>query len=472
MKLFNFNIFIALLLTVSVNNLWAGNGAISGRIYDDKFPDISISNVTISILYISSYESLTSVKSQHDGTFFVNVPEGSYIVYASPDESSNYIPGFFENVYYIGFAKIVSVSTGQVKTVEMGLSIGGQVSGMVIEDVSPYAPISNLTVICYDYYTDEFVSMAWTNSDGSYYLDLPVGEYRIYAQSSDNSMYISKYYDDTFDSFYAAKINVSAGQTLKNIDFGLTIGGIITGSVLDYLDLSAIAFIRIEAYDMNGDLQGYTTSLDDGTYFLHVPEGQYKLRAYDSNDRIYVTVFYERTFDFINAEIIYVEKGYGIGEYNFILLKGIKIEGIVTTSNQVPIKNVIVWALAVSGNHQHWAKTLSDGSYTLILPEASYWFYAECSNFLTQYYPYEKDLVNATRVNVNQDLNGIDFRLETETDDTFSLGDLLTMLQLLSGFSMNQHSISVNYFDQNKNNHVDMADALHVLIKLGAGPGH
>jgi hypothetical protein len=458
--------FIALLLTASTNILWAGTGTISGKIYDDVSFNISISNVNISILNISTHEPLTTVRNQQDGTYTVKIPEGTYIVYAIPEETSLYVPKYFGGVYYIGFAKRISVSSGQDVTVNIGLSTGGQISGVVYEDVYPYATISSLTVICYDYYTDEFVSLAWTNTMGAYQIDLPVGDYKIFAQAQNNSIYISEYYEDTFDSFYAKKTNISAGQTLKNIDFGLAIGGVISGSVLDFEELTAIAFMRIEAYDMNGVLQGYTTSLDDGTYFLHVPEGSYKLRAYDTENRNYVTVFYERTFDFRNAVIIDVEKGYGTGNKNFILLKGIKVVGIVTGVNQAPLVNVIVWALATSGNNQHWAKTLSDGSYEIILPEASYLFYAECSDFLPQYYQYATDPEDATIVNVDHNLSGIDFQLGIENEDQYQLKDLVTMLQLLSGVMINQQAISVSYFDQNMNNHVDMADVLHIMLNF------
>jgi len=347
----------------------------------------------------------------------------------------------------------------------------GAITGVVYEDFYPYAAISNLIVVCYNFYSGDYIAMGKTQSNGTFLIDVPSGDYKIYAQPGNESMYIPEYYKDTFDSFYAKKVNVSSGQTVAKINFGLTIGGIIEGSVLHLSDRTPISFMRIEAYDEMGDLQGYTTSLDDGRYYLHVPEGQYKLRAYDTRSRNYVTVFYDETneqviiinnFDGINAYIIPVEKGYGTGYYNFFILEGIKVEGIVTGIDQSPVPNAIVWALATSGNHQHWTKTLFDGSYEIIVPEDSYRFYTDCSNYLPQYYQNSDNDVNAKIVTVDHYINDIDFQLELENNIKYNLLDVITLLKLLASFSINE-TLSISYYDQNNNNHLEMTDVLQLM---------
>ena len=366
--------------------------------------------------------------------------------------------------YFILFSMITNVAVH---------ANNGAISGVVYEDVYPYKSISSLFVVCYNFYSGKYVAMGVTQEDGTYHIELPSGEYTVYAQPEDESVYIPEFYENTFDSFYAKKVTVSAGHTVVNIDFGLTIGGVISGNVLHATEETPISFVRIEAYDEVGDLQGYTRSLDDGRYFLHVPEGKYKLRAFETENRNYVTVFYKETpnafgtFDFREADTIEVEKGYGTGYFNFFLLQGIKVEGIVTGINHAPVPNVIVWAWATSGNYQLWAKTLSDGSFEISVPEASYWFYAESSTYLSQYYQHAYDVVNATIVTVNQHMDGINFQLETENSIKYKLEDVITMLQLLSGFSIDQ-TLSISYYDQNSNNHVDMVDVLqtmHILKK-------
>jgi len=339
----------------------------------------------------------------------------------------------------------------------------GTISGMVYDATNPQYSFQDLIIVCYDYYTENYVAMGRTQFDGSYRIDLPAGDYKVYAQPEKESAFIPEYFNDTFDSFYAQKVSVFSGQLVKNINFGLAIGGIISGSVLNYSDNSIIVFMRIEAYDMNGDLKGYTTSLDDGRYYLHVPEGLYKIRAYDTTDRNYVTVFYKGTFNFANAEIIEVKKGYGSSYYNFYILEGIKVEGIITGINQAPVQNVTVWALATTGRHQHWAQTLSDGTYEMIVPEGSYWFYSESSNYLSQYYQHAHEVVNATIVMVDRNISGIDFQLVTEIKKELTLKDVVVMLQVLSGFSNHQ---SGNEYDQNGNNLLDMMDVLQILTEL------
>jgi hypothetical protein len=350
----------------------------------------------------------------------------------------------------------------------------GAITGLVFEDVYPYAPISNLFVVCYNFYSGEYVAMQSTQSNGTFYIDLPSGDYKVYAQPGNESMYIPEYYENTFDSFYAKKVNVSAGQTVTQINFGLTIGGIIEGSVLHVSDRTPISFMRIEAYDEMGDLLGYTTSLDNGRYYLHVPQGKYKLRAYDTRGRNYVTVFYDEdfinneqvviinNFDGINAYIVKVNKGYGTGYYNFFILEGIKVEGIVTGIDQSPVPNAIVWALATSGKNQLWTKTFSDGRYEIIVPEDSYWFYAECSNYFPQYYQKAYQPVDAIIVSVDHFIGDIDFQLDAENNIKYKLLDLITLLKFFTNFSINE-TLPISYYDQNNNSQLDMADMLKIL---------
>jgi len=354
----------------------------------------------------------------------------------------------------------------------------GTISGVVYEDVSPYASIPNLSIICYDFYLGDYVAMDSTLSDGSYHITLTSGEYKVYAQPENESMYIPEYFKDTFDSYYAKKVNVTSGQSVTNINFALSIGGIIEGHVLRDSDETPISFMRIEAYDYEkGNLQGYTTSLDNGQYFLHVPEGRYKLRAYDTRGRNYVTVFYDEVyynneiyvisdnFDGINAHMVDVENMTITGYYNFFINEGIKVEGIVTGINQAPLPNIVVWALATNGKHRLWEKTLSDGTYEIIVPEASYWFYADSSNYMSQYYQNVTDIANAAIITVDQHIDGIDFNLKLENDIKYSLVDVISMLQLLSNISIN-HFLSINDYDQNNNKQLDIVDILQIMDTL------
>ena len=352
----------------------------------------------------------------------------------------------------------------------------GTITGIVYEDVYPYEPISSLYIVCYDFYSGEYVVMGSTQADGSYLINLPSGEYKVYAQPTNESVYIPEYYKDTFDSYYAKKVSVASGQTVARINFGLSIGGVIEGHVLHESDSTPISFMRIEAYDESGKLKGYTTSLDNGQYFLHVPEGKYKLRAYDTRGRNFVTVFYDEVlinneifvindnFDGINAYMINVQTSSITGYYNFLIYEGIRIEGIVTGLYQTPLSNIIVWALATNGKHQFWEKTLSDGTYEIIVPEASYWFYADSSIYLSQYYQNAYELVNATIVTVDQHINDINFHLEIENEITYLLVDVVSMLQLLSHIDINP-VLSISDYDQN-NNKIDIIDILHIMDTL------
>jgi len=350
-----------------------------------------------------------------------------------------------------------------VLTISSARAEKGIISGHVFEEGSPGAPISELFIICYDFYTDEYVEMGITQPDGSYAIEIPPGDYKVYAQANDLGIYIPEYFGNTFDAYFAKKVSVYSGLTVSNINFELSPGALITGFVYD-IDNNPIAYMRIEAYDLEGNLQGYTKSRDNGDYYLHVPGGQYRLRAY-ATERDYVTVFYNNTYNFFNATVFDVTTGTGYGDYNFYLIAGVKVQGIVTGLNHEPVANVVVWAFS---QYEHYAKTQSDGTYEIILPPNNYLFAAESSDYLYQYYDHAYDVMHATVIAINHDIDigSIDFQLEKQMASNYEISDVIMMLQLLTGFSKHP-DFHLNDFDLNENNQVDMMDVLQIFSLVG-----
>lgn len=291
---------------------------------------------------------------------------------------------------------------------------GGIISGRVYHDEIPYNPIPGVYVICYDFYSDTYMAMGITQDDGSYLINIQPGDYKILVNSDiedQPKLFIPEYYNDTFDSYFAQKVSVSEGQILKNIDFALSVGGVIQGYVFDKNN-TPIVSAKVEAYDLFGDLQGYTTSLENGQYFLHVPEGNYKIRSY-TKDREYVTAFYPDTFSFPDAEQIEVKLEIGAFYYNFYLIEGVMIQGIVTNNENIPVPNVYIWAYGIQ--QEHWALTRDDGTYSMIVPPGNYFFYADDRNIglLNQYFQNAYDIMLATPISVYNELDipPIDFKM-------------------------------------------------------------
>lgn len=81
------------------------------------------------------------------------------------------------------------------------------------------APGKDLRITAYDYATGAWMSQAFTQSDGSYMLQVPAGSYRIKAAGPD----YEKYYDNTCDDSSAVPVHVEVGSITPGIDFGFDV---------------------------------------------------------------------------------------------------------------------------------------------------------------------------------------------------------------------------------------------------------
>ena len=291
----------------------------------------------------------------------------------------------------------------------------GVISGRVYHDESPYNPIPGVFVICYDFDSEIYVSMGITQDDGTYSIETSPGDYKIFVNTDiedQPKLFIPEYYPDSFDSYFAQKVSVLSGQLITNINFALSIGGVILGYVFDQNN-NPIQYARVEAYNIFGDLMGYTKSLENGRYFLHVPKGSYKIRSYTQKNE-YVTAFYPNTFSFHDAEQIEVQLEIGLIDYNFYLIEGVTVQGTVTNDSNIPISNVYVWALGTQ-QEQHWALTSQNGEYSMVIPPGQYNFLADerSFGFLKQYYLNAYDIKNALLLDISNEATTppIDFQM-------------------------------------------------------------
>ncbi|MBF0450977.1 MAG: carboxypeptidase regulatory-like domain-containing protein [Candidatus Magnetomorum sp.] len=341
----------------------------------------------------------------------------------------------------------------------------GTISGSVYEEISK-TPISKAFVVCYDYDTDEAVQdgIGITQDDGSYVIDIPPGNYRILVEIDTDtsiSMLIPEYFDDEVHAYYAKKITVSTGQTINHIDFPLSVGGVIAGTVYDQ-NQNPIIHAKIEAYDENGVFKGYAHSLEDGSYYVHVPGGQYKILA-STKDRDYVSIFYPNIpmAYLSDAKTITVNDEHVHGGYDFYLVKGVTVQGLVTNLNQEPLSAMRLWALQLltSGiGYQYYSDVQVDGRFVIQLPPGYYIFYVEDlkKEYMDQFYMNAYDIMNATQAYVSHEteLPAIDFTM-------LHFSDIIVMLQCLSAHQMPE--LHLKPLDINANNRLDMGDVLTIF---------
>lgn len=130
-----------------------------------------------------------------------------------------------------------------------------------------------------------------------------------------------------------------------------------------------LAGMVVAAYDASGNLSGTATTDATGLYVLTIPNGSYRVLAYDPAG-VYAT-----TFD-ANAESFETSPLRSIGgsgaQISFTLVTGGTIAGNIQRANGAPAANMVVEAYNLSGTRRGFTTTDAAGDYTLVLPPGEY----------------------------------------------------------------------------------------------------
>jgi hypothetical protein len=149
----------------------------------------------------------------------------------------------------------------------------GSISGQVSRD-SDGLGLSNIRVIVLDS-NKSYRTETTTNSSGDYsFTSLTPGRYYLCVYNS--IPYIGEYYNNVTTSSLATPIDVTAGNTVNNINFSLMTYGSISGRVTRDADGTGIPNVSATAYSSDGnhsastDSSGYYTieGLTEGYYFV------------------------------------------------------------------------------------------------------------------------------------------------------------------------------------------------------------
>ncbi len=302
------------------------------------------------------------------------------------------------------FFGVVSVS---------GEAIAGSISGQVVAD-SDGTPISDAWVDVSEE-NGAYSDSVYTEADGTYQItSLPAGNYRVQIYSPPTP-YVGEYYDNSFDYGSATLVPVTLGTEKANIDFGLAVGGSISGMVTTDADGAPIADVSVSACDDSiGCLYGYT--LADGTYQItSLPAGNYRVQIY-SPPAPYVGEYYDNSFDYESATLVPVSLGQEIVNIDFGLAVSGSISGqVVTDAEGTPIADASVNACPENGGNCGWASTQADGTYQVSgLAAGSYRVGVSASApYLHEYYDNTLDYESATLVPVSlgQEAANINFGL-------------------------------------------------------------
>jgi hypothetical protein len=250
---------------------------------------------------------------------------------------------------YICRTKNVSVTAGETTVADFELAAGATISGKATGPGE--APVEGVSIRIVNT-NGGWLASRQTTSNGEYLVTgLESGHY--FVQSCpQNANLISEWFDDVADfatqpPSNATEIVLGAGEVVSNVDFELTVGGIIAGKVTT-VDASPLNGVTVEAYGTNGVYRGSIGTSTDGTYvIMGLMGGVYWVRAIENRELNVFGEWYDNAADEAfwptNAVAVPVSAGMATSNIDFSLEGGGVIAVRVVDTNSNGVTGVSMW---------------------------------------------------------------------------------------------------------------------------------
>lgn len=303
----------------------------------------------------------------------------------------------------------------------------GTIKGLVY-DKSRGNGLPGIVIYAYqyqDFWQDPNLMSAPSGNDGLFSLDVPAGEYYLFASYLDQNNpgdYKALYYNNRFSSFDADAIDVQPGGNVAGIDFGLDFTVrhdlTISGNVADADNYVGMSDVVVTALDYNtGYAVASAYSSHNGDFSIHnLASGQYLLMY---SGTYIIPYFYNGTGNWQNGEIITLQDDSRYITFDAITQDygnfGLAIIGVVTNS-VLPVGGARIYAYPVGGeNPVAYAISNSDGAYEIIsgLTPGSYIVNCDLYGYWSETY---SEHINLDLID-NPEADGIDFQLRPIGDN-------------------------------------------------------
>ena len=226
-----------------------------------------------------------------------------------------------------------------------------------------------------------------------------------YVVSIDSDVYKQQFFDaaDTFDG--ATRIDTSDSFPDSEINFDLSIGTFIEGTVYAY-NGKGKPNVRVEAWSEETEKFGYATTMSDGSYRIGGLEKADDYVVYVSyNNTIYYYKLDGIAYDINKAAFVSTSQ-INPDDINFDLIKTESISGIVKDSRSRRLENVTVSAKSISTGAKNGCNTNQKGYYLLTLPPGDDY---EITVTPDQEMPY----IGQVKSDIKTDSSNVDFVLMT-----------------------------------------------------------
>ena len=359
-------------------------------------------------------------KTNENGEYSLQVPAGYYLLVA---KAKGFAEEWYEDAANPADATPVQVQEDQHTEINMALSPLGSITGLVVDEQTG-EPIAGAKVNAYlERKHHRRFYKAVTGEDGTYTLaNLPAGNYIVEAHAEG---YLPEFWQEADSVKNATLVTVENNSQVTGIDFTLSAGAKITGTVTDEDTGQPIADAFVKIKRLNGHLRLGAKTDENGNYEIGgLPAGTYIARA---AARGYMAEWYQeapRKADATPIDITGTETVEGI---DFTLTPRVPsntgITGIVIDdSTGLPIEGAVVAVMPLT-----WAKpkrtvTGPDGTFELLgLKPGIYIAVAWAEGYIGEFYNDAHRWFKATPITVQaeQITSGIDFGLQPKAEGAY-----------------------------------------------------
>ena len=334
------------------------------------------------VVYVATAggDSASAGVTNASGVFTVTgVATGTYKAYTS--NSLNYVDRLYAGVPCPGGCRAAQMAGTNIYVnapettsgIDFALSPGGSITGTVTV-AGTSTPLPGVRVGIYDS-AGRSISSATAGSGGAYTkTGLPTGTY--YVKTLYSEGWVDELYDDitcsggTCAVTSGTSVRVVAPAATSGIDFGLSAGGTISGTVTDGVTGAPLAGVYVSVYSTSEASIGSAQTNAAGVYTKPgLATGSYRVRT--SNNPGYVDEAYENipcpvgTCSKSVGSIVSVTAGLTTNGIDFQLAKAGAVSGTVTLAGTgAPLADVSVYVVDSSGASVGYGKTNNSGLYT------------------------------------------------------------------------------------------------------------
>jgi hypothetical protein len=414
-------------------------GAITGTVTDAATLN-PVSGVSVQVFRPFGGIPVRNVVTNASGVFTAQgLPAGSYVARTGVPQTSSYIDEIYDGRILAGNSVTsgtpIPVTNGATTgSVNFALETGGSISGIVTNAVT-LAPLSGVGVSVFNSRGEQLWT-AGTNGAGAYEIGrLPAGSYFVTVDGP------SDFVNELFDNFAffedrsvigGTPVAVSTAAVTPNINFALSPGGSITGTVIDASTMLPIEGAEITVHDSTGREVADASTDSTGAFTVSgLPTGTYYARTEDVDG--YIDEMYGGAVCPVFCRVtagtpIAVTTGAVTSGIDFSLAAGGRIAGNVTnavTTN--PLGSVTVVIFSAAGVPVSFSETDASGNYTTRNGFPTGTYYARTANrdgYLDRIYSGltfcapDCHVTSGTGIAVTAGLttNGVNFALSTGTE--------------------------------------------------------